>query len=253
MIKPPPGCCFANWLRNHDELDLEGIEDADRQFVLRCFAPEKSMSVYQRGIRRRLAPMLEGNIRRLALCHAVLLSLPGVPVMRYGDEIGMGEDLSLKERYAVRTPMQWSAGVNGGFSTAAAEKLLVRPVTSGPWRYQQVNVELALRQRHSLLQRVRQMVQLRAEYHEPGATPFELVSGLPPSVLALRYRGQSRDLLMLANFSERPVEVRLPRQETGYWSCVLEDRRYRDSLTGGKVCRLQLADYGYRWFSRQHD
>ncbi|EML2246097.1 TPA: alpha-amylase family protein [Klebsiella aerogenes] len=253
MIKPPPGCCFANWLRNHDELDLEGIEDADRQFVLRCFAPEKSMSVYQRGIRRRLAPMLEGNIRRLAFSHAVLLSLPGVPVMRYGDEIGMGEDLSLKERYAVRTPMQWSAGVNGGFSTAAAEKLLVRPVASGPWRYQQVNVELALRQRHSLLQRVRQMVQLRAEYHEPGATPFELVSGLPPSVLALRYRGQSRDLLMLANFSERPVEVRLPFQETGYWSCVLEDRRYRDRLTGGKVCRLQLADYGYRWFSRQHD
>ncbi len=78
MIKPPPGCCFANWLRNHDELDLEGIEDADRQFVLRCFAPKKSMSVYQRGIRRRLAPMLEGNIRRLALSHAVLLSLPGV-------------------------------------------------------------------------------------------------------------------------------------------------------------------------------
>ncbi len=163
------------------------------------------MSVYQRGIRRRPAPMLEGNIRRLALCHAVLLSLPGVPVMRYGDEIGMGEDLSLKERYAVRTPMQWSAGVNGGFfHRRGGKKLLVRPVASGPRRYQQVNVELALRQRHSLLQRVRQMVQLRAEYHEPGATPFELVSGLPPSVLALRYRGQSRDLAHAGELQRTP-------------------------------------------------
>ena len=200
----------------------KGIEDADRQFVLRCFAPEKSMSVYQRGIRRRLAPMLEGNIRRLALRHAVLLSLPGVAVMRYGDEIGMGEDLSLKERYAVRTPMQWSAGVNGGYFHRRGGKITRQAdcqrslaISAGQRRTGVAS------ERHSLLQRVRQMVQLRAEYHEPGATPFELVSGAPPSVLALRYRSQSREsLLMLANFSECPVEVRSPRQETGYWSCA---------------------------------
>jgi glycosidase len=89
MIVPPDSCCFANWLRNHDELDLEGISQKDKQFVLDTFAPDE-MNVYQRGIRRRLAPMLNGDLKRLAFCHAVLFSLPGVPVMRYGDEIGMG-------------------------------------------------------------------------------------------------------------------------------------------------------------------
>ena len=93
MIVPPDSCCFANWLRNHDELDLEGIGKKAKQTVIDAFAPDEEMSVYQRGIRRRLAPMLNGDRKRLAFCHAVLFSLPGVPVMRYGDEIGMGDDL----------------------------------------------------------------------------------------------------------------------------------------------------------------
>ncbi len=95
MVTPPDGCCFVNWLRNHDELDLEGIGERNKRQVIRTFAPDKSMSVYQRGVRRRLAPMLDGDTRRIALAHAILLALPGVPVMRYGDEIGMGDDLSL--------------------------------------------------------------------------------------------------------------------------------------------------------------
>ncbi len=111
MVTPPDGCCFVNWLRNHDELDLEGIGERNKRQVIRTFAPDKAMSVYQRGVRRRLAPMLDGDTRRMALAHAILLALPGVPVMRYGDEIGMGDDLSLPERYAVRTPMQWSAAL----------------------------------------------------------------------------------------------------------------------------------------------
>ncbi|RXY69932.1 glycosidase, partial [Klebsiella pneumoniae] len=98
MIVPPDSCCFANWLRNHDELDLEGIGKKAKQTVIDAFAPDEEMSVYQRGIRRRLAPMLNGDRKRLAFCHAVLFSLPGVPVMRYGDEIGMGDDLELEER-----------------------------------------------------------------------------------------------------------------------------------------------------------
>lgn len=145
MVTPPDGCCFVNWLRNHDELDLEGIGERNKRQVIRTFAPDKSMSVYQRGVRRRLAPMLDGDTRRIALAHAILLALPGVPVMRYGDEIGMGDDLSLPERYAVRTPMQWSAAANAGFSRAARDDLPVKPVASGRFRYQRINVETALR------------------------------------------------------------------------------------------------------------
>jgi maltose alpha-D-glucosyltransferase/alpha-amylase len=145
MVAPPDGCCFVNWLRNHDELDLEGIGERNKRQVIRTFAPDKSMSVYQRGVRRRLAPMLDGDTRRIALAHAILLALPGVPVMRYGDEIGMGDDLRLPERYAVRTPMQWSGAPNGGFSRAARDDLPVKPVASGRFRYQRINVEAALR------------------------------------------------------------------------------------------------------------
>ncbi len=145
MVTPPDGCCFVNWLRNHDELDLEGDWRAQQAPSYPHLAPDKSMSVYQRGVRRRLAPMLDGDTRRIALAHAILLALPGVPVMRYGDEIGMGDDLSLPERYAVRTPMQWSAAANAGFSRAARDDLPVKPVASGRFRYQRINVETALR------------------------------------------------------------------------------------------------------------
>jgi maltose alpha-D-glucosyltransferase/alpha-amylase len=115
---------WAHFLRNHDELDLGRLTDEERQKVFERFGPEKSMQLYDRGIRRRLAPML-GSRQQLELAYSIMFSLPGTPVMRYGDEIGMGDDLTLKEREAVRTPMQWTADHQAGFSTA--EKL-VHPV-----------------------------------------------------------------------------------------------------------------------------
>ncbi|MCJ8607750.1 glycosidase, partial [Klebsiella pneumoniae] len=249
-VTPPDGCCFVNWLRNHDELDLEGIGERNKRQVIRTFAPDKSMSVYQRGVRRRLAPMLDGDTRRIALAHAILLALPGVPVMRYGDEIGMGDDLSLPERYAVRTPMQWSAAANAGFSRAARDDLPVKPVASGRFRYQRINVETALRHPRSLLHRVRNMVLARTEYTEPGSLPFTLLTLKPDAVLGLLYRSESREVLMLANCSQQAVEVLLPPLAEGYWSPILEDKLYQDGLHGGKDARLALSGYGYRWFSR---
>ena len=253
MVTPPDGCCFVNWLRNHDELDLEGIGERNKRQVIRTFAPDKSMSVYQRGVRRRLAPMLDGDTRRMALAHAILLALPGVPVMRYGDEIGMGDDLSLPERYAVRTPMQWSAAPNGGFSRAARDDLPVKPIASGRWRYQRINVEAALRHPRSLLNRVRNMVLARAEYTEPGSIAFAILAVKPAAVLGLCYRSESREVLMLANCSQQAVEVLLPPLAEGYWSPILEDKLYQDGLHGGKDARLALSGYGYRWFSRSLD
>ncbi|WP_054180165.1 alpha-amylase family protein [Trabulsiella odontotermitis] len=250
MITPPDGCCFANWLRNHDELDLEGIGEADKKAVLKAFAPDKTMYVYQRGIRRRLAPMLSGNIQHLAVAHAILLSLPGVPVMRYGDEIGMGDDLRLEERYAVRTPMQWSSREAAGFSSAAPDELIRSPISSGPWRYQQVNVEKALLSRNSLLHRIIDMVNARAVLPEIGNAPFTLVRVEQASVLVILYQSETKRVLTLANFSDRPACVTLEQLADGYWEACLEDKHYSapDAETG-----VELGGYGYRWFSQQCD
>src|SRR4051794_33033513 len=119
---------WAQFLRNHDELDLGRLEPEQQELVFERFAPEPRMRIYDRGIRRRLAPMLGGDRRRIELAYSLMLSLPGTPVIQYGEELGMGDDLRLKERAAVRTPMQWSTGPNGGFSTADKP---VRPVPAG--------------------------------------------------------------------------------------------------------------------------
>ncbi len=184
---------------------------------------------------------------------AILLGEVDVAVedyRRYGDEIGMGDDLSLPERYAVRTPMQWSAAANAGFSRAARDDLPVKPVASGRFRYQRINVETALRHPRSLLHRVRNMVLARTEYTEPGSLPFTLLTLKPDAVLGLLYRSESREVLMLANCSQQAVEVLLPPLAEGYWSPILEDKLYQDGLHGGKDARLALSGYGYRWFSR---
>ena len=127
----PEFCQWANFLRNHDELDLGRLSDSDREEVYRAFAPEENMRIYNRGIRRRLAPMFANERQRLELAHSLLLTLPGTPVLRYGEEIGMGDDLSLQERDSVRTPMQWSDARNGGFSAAPADQLIM-PVIRAP-------------------------------------------------------------------------------------------------------------------------
>lgn len=186
MIVPPDSCCFANWLRNHDELDLEGISQKDKQFVLDTFAPDEEMNVYQRGIRRRLAPMLNGDHKQLAFCHAVLFSLPGVPVMRYGDEIGMGDDLELEERYAVRTPMQWAGSAGAVFPRPTRKNLL--PPSS-------IAARIAIRKSTSLIRCF-------------TATRFCIESWILP------IPAQSSPKLPLRPF------VSLPSITTRYWGCI---------------------------------
>jgi maltose alpha-D-glucosyltransferase/alpha-amylase len=194
--------------------------------------------------------MLSGNIQHLAIAHAILLSLPGVPVMRYGDEIGMGDDLRLEERYAVRTPMQWSSREAAGFSSADPKKLIRSPISSGPWRYQQVNVEKALLSRNSLLHRIIDMVNARAVLPEIGNAPFTIVRVEQASVLVILYQSDSKKVLTLANFSDRPTSVTLEQLADGYWEACLEDKHYSapDAETG-----VELGGYGYRWFSQQRD
>ena len=248
MIVPPDSCCFANWLRNHDELDLEGIGKKAKQTVIDTFAPDEEMSVYQRGIRRRLAPMLNGDRKRLAFCHAVLFSLPGVPVMRYGDEIGMGDDLDLEERYAVRTPMQWAGSQGGGFSDADPETFIAPMIDHGPYRYQKINVADSLLHRNSLLHCIIDIANTRSEFPEIGVAPFRLINLDSDAVLGIYSETDTRSILTFVNFSDKPVNFTARGIRHATWTACLADKRYSDALVCGKTVALNLSGYGYRWF-----
>lgn len=236
-------CVF---LRNHDELDIDRLPPQQRKVVFERFGPEPCMQIYNRGIRRRLAPML-GDRRHLELANSVVLSLPGTPVLRYGDEIGMGEDLSLEQRDAVRTPMQWSGEPNAGFSTA---RRLVHPVISeGPYAYEHVNVEAQRRDPGSLLNWMVRMIRVRKECPEIGWGEWQLLRTGSVSVLAMRYTWRGTQVVVVHNFSARPqhARVQLPQREApAVWISVLEDREVRPSADG--TYPIELGSYGYQWY-----
>jgi maltose alpha-D-glucosyltransferase / alpha-amylase len=231
------------WLRNHDQLDLDQLTEAEVEEVRRAFAPDPDMWAYGRGIRRRLAPMLGGELDHLALAHAVLASLPGVPILRYGDEIGMGEDLSRPEREAVRTPMQWTPRANGGFSDAARSELVAPPIDDGPFAFVRVNVEDQRHRSGSLLARVRRMLHVRLELEEfRGA--FREARVDDDRVLALRYDDDAGGcLLTLCNLSADEVRFAVEEPDNLRVVEVLADRQYPDA----DLASMVLGRYGYRW------
>src|SRR6202000_1491865 len=197
-----PTAQWGQFLRNHDELDLGRLTDEQRQAVFAAFGPDKDMQLYDRGIRRRLAPMLQGDRRRLELAYSLMMSLPGTPVLRYGDEIGMGDNLRLPERNAARTPMQWSAEPNGGFSTHP------RPVTpviaDGAYGFKQVNVAAQRRDPDSFLNWMERMVRMRKEVPEIGWGDFSFVPLRAPGVLAMQYDWRNNAVLVIHNLMAEP-------------------------------------------------
>ena len=203
------------------------------------------MQLYNRGIRRRLAPML-GSTSHLELAYSVLFSLPGTPVLRYGDEIGMGDDLSLNERDAVRTPMHWSNDTNAGFTSA---KKPVHPVISkGPYSCEKVNVEQQRRDPNSLLNWTSRMIRLRKECPEIGWGEWKILKTGAPSVLAMRYDWQGNSVVILHNFSEQPQEARI--HVGGEGGDILINLLANDEsrAKGNGIHRIGIEAYGYRWF-----
>ena len=173
--KPRPAT--AQWglfLRNHDELDLGRLTEEQRQHVFACFGPENEMQLYERGIRRRLAPMLNGDRRRIELAYSLMFTLPGTPVIRYGDEIGMGDDLKLPERNCARTPMQWSTEPHAGFTKS--DKPILPVISDGPYGYQHVNAAEQRRDPNSLLNWTERIIRMRKEVPEVGWGDFEVLS-----------------------------------------------------------------------------
>jgi len=236
------------WLRNHDQLDLDQLDDDELADVRKAFAPDPDMWVYGRGIRRRLAPMLGGDVDRIAMAHALLCSLPGVPIIRYGEEIGMGEDLSRREREAVRTPMQWTPRANGGFSDASADKLVAPPIADGRFGYPEVNVESQAYRDDTLLARVRRMLDTRIALPEFRGR-FSIADVGDPRVLALRYEeAPGACVLTFVNLSADDVAFEVAGELPPCATEVLFDREYPPL----DLPRLSLGPYGYRWLRCAH-
>jgi maltose alpha-D-glucosyltransferase/alpha-amylase len=243
----PPSCQWATFLRNHDEIDLGRLGDKERAEVFDAFGPSPDMQLYGRGIRRRLAPMLGGDRRRLELAYALQFSLPGTPVIRYGEEIGMGDDLSLEERNAIRTPMQWTPQANAGFSTAPADRLYRPVVTGGDFGYERVNVVTQRGDATSLLSWMGRMLHTVRECPEFGTGRCRPVDSGSPSVLALRHEAPTGVMLSLVNLADDTRSVDLGPQpgQDGDPLEVFANRDYGPvdpELTG-----IELDGYGYRW------
>ncbi|WP_103347626.1 alpha-amylase family protein [Amycolatopsis sp. CA-128772] len=236
---------WATFLRNHDEVDLGGLSPAERGDVIGRFGPEPHMQLYDRGIRRRLACMLDGDRRRLELAYSLLLTMPGSPVLRYGDEIGMGEDLALPERTAIRTPMQWSDGTNGGFSGAPAGQLVAPLVQGGPFGYERVNVLGQRRDANSLLTWFERVLHTRKECPEIAVGRHEPVDGGPPEVLVHRAETAKGRMVFVHNLGPTACRVRIPAEADDIALAVFEDSGYDDRIDPADVA---IAGHGYRWF-----
>jgi maltose alpha-D-glucosyltransferase/alpha-amylase len=245
--KLPRGGQWATFLRNHDEVDLSRLTAEQRADVFAKFGPEPEMQLYGRGIRRRLAPMLGNDRKRLELAYALQFSLRGTPVLRYGEEIGMGDDLALEGRDAIRTPMQWSTLPNAGFSTASKAEL-VRPVVDhGDFAYEKVN---ATRQRldpKSLLSWFERMIRTLREAPEVGAGSCTHVDvPAPPGVLVHRADDSTGTMLFVHNLGpdDGTVDLSSLYPEAESPNDELADREYADL---GKFREIEVAGYGYRW------
>jgi maltose alpha-D-glucosyltransferase/alpha-amylase len=239
----PPLGHWANFLRNHDELDLGRLSDEERARVFARFAPEEDMQIFGRGIRRRLAPML-GDRQHEELAYSLMFSLPGSPVIRFGDELRMGDDLALERRAAVRTPMQWADERHGGFTTA--ETPVCPVIDHGVWSYEHINVAAQRRDPHSFLNWIAGMIRLRKECPEIGLGRCSVIDTGSSHVVGLRFDWRGNTVITLHNVDERPHEVRLRLEpDIERLSNLLAPVEIR----GGDDRRFEipLDAVGYRW------
>jgi maltose alpha-D-glucosyltransferase / alpha-amylase len=247
--KPRPSTAqWGQFLRNHDELDLGRLTEEQRQAVFAAFAPEADMQLYGRGIRRRLATMLQGDRRRIELAYSLMMTLPGTPVIRYGDEIGMGDNLRLPERQSTRTPMQWSTEPHGGFTSS--DRSVCPAITGGPYGFEHVNVAEQRRDPNSLLNWMERIIRMRKEVPEIGWGDFTVLRSGTSEVLAIRYDWRNNSVVVVHNLSAIPREICLDvglENPEGQRLVNLLSTDHSEADESGKHCFL-LEPYGYRWY-----
>jgi maltose alpha-D-glucosyltransferase/alpha-amylase len=244
----PDNCQWCLFLRNHDELTLEMVTDEERDYMYRAYAQDRTARI-NLGIRHRLAPLLRNDRRRIELMNALLFSMPGTPVVYYGDEIGMGDNIYLGDRNGVRTPMQWSSDRNAGFSRANPQKLYLPVIIDPEYHYEAVNVEAQQNNPSSLLWWMKRLIALRKRYKAFGRGTIEFLRPANPKVLAFVRRYRDEQVLVVANLSRfvQHVELDLP----GYAGSVPEELFGRSLFppVGEGPYPLTLGPHGFYWFA----
>jgi maltose alpha-D-glucosyltransferase/alpha-amylase len=246
----PPNCQWCLFLRNHDELTLEMVTSEERDYMYYAYAsdPQSKLNL---GIRRRLAPLMDNDRHRIELLNCLLLTLPGSPIVYYGDEIGMGDNVHLGDRNGVRTPMQWSDDRNAGFSTADPTQLYLPVITDPVYSYQAVNVAAQEKLATSPLNTLRRLIAARRRSPAFGRGSIEFLKPRNPSVLAYVRRWQDDTVLIVANLSGRPqpVELNLTALEGAVPVEMLGDTRFPP--IGREPYFLSLGPHGFYWLRLQ--
>ena len=235
---------WAVFLRNHDELNLGNLTEQEREQCFAAFGPDPDMQVYDRGLRRRLASMFDGDENRLKMAFSLLLALPGTPVIWYGDEIGMGEDLSLPEREAVRTPMQWSPSRNGGFSEAPKEQLVRPAIERGKFGYHHVNAAMQTQHRASFFHAIADMVSARRSSPEIGWGGVDIVDVGDDELLVLSSNWRGNRVITAHNFAGKPKSFHLADEGIEELMPMLTESPTGPISGDGEI---SLSAYGYCW------
>jgi len=243
----PDSCQWCLFLRNHDELTLEMVTDIERDYMYDIYARDKAMRL-NLGIRRRLAPLLDNDRRRIELMNGMLMSLPGTPIIYYGDEIGMGDNIYLGDRNGVRTPMQWSGGWNGGFSNADPERLYSPPILNPVYGYQAVNVLSQKRTQHSLLSWMQHIIAIRRSNPVFGAGSIEFLYPANHRILAYVRQLGKETILVVNNLSSAAQAVELDLRR--YKGNILIEMFGRNIFPriGDLPYLLTLGPYQFFWF-----
>ena len=243
----PPSCQWCLFLRNHDELTLEMVKDLERDYMYDAYAQNKTMRI-NLGIRRRLAPLLDNDRRRIELMNGILMSLPGTPIIYYGDEIGMGDNINLGDRNGVRTPMQWSGGWNGGFSGADPESLYAPLILNPVYGYQAVNVLSQRRSEHSLLSWMRRIIAVRRSTGVFGKGSIEFLYPANHRVLAYVRQLGKETVLAVNNLSSAAQAVELDLRK--YKGNILIEMFGKNIFprVGELPYLLTMGPYQFYWF-----
>ena len=250
----PEDCQWANFVRNHDELTLDKLSEEERAEVFAAFGPDPDLQLYGRGLRRRLPTMVGGDERRMRMLYSLAFSLPGTPVLFYGEEIGMAENLEIPGRYSVRAPMQWSSERHGGFSTVEDAGALCRPVVDADgWSPERVNVARSGGRTGSLLNWMERLIRRRRECPELGWGRCTLLDAGHAAVLAHRADWDGSTILAVHSFADARLEVAARGSSPGSRRPSTCSTTATSSRTRTARVTVPLDPYGYRWFRLRRD